>query len=141
MARRPHILIYGALALSLAVNLAGVGFLLASDDRGKPRRTVDDTIEFVSKRYPAAVGDAVRAQLETRRAELGRTLGEMQAARRATREAIAADPPDPAKLEGAFETSREKSANFQKVIHGAIVQAVPALPLDERAKVVRSERD
>lgn len=142
MPRRPSLLIYGALALSVAVNLAGAGYLFASDDRDRPqRRTVEDTIDFISKRYPDAVGDAVKAQLESRREQLGAALAEMKTARRAAREAIGADPVDRSVIESAFAASREKSSNFQKVIHDAIADAAPSVALDDRQKVARGERD
>lgn len=141
MARRRSGFVYGLLAVSLAVNLVGAGYLGFVGLRPKPPRTVESTIGFVSARYPAAVGAAVREKLEARRSTLERALGEMKAARRATREAMSAKPLDTAKVDAAFAEARAKTADFQKVVHDAIVEALPGVPEAELAKVDRSEAD
>lgn len=132
--------LYAALALSVTVNLVGAGFLMAHD-RPKPGRTVDGAIAFVAGRYPDAVGDAIRAKLEARRAELGAALADMQGARKASRAAMAADPVDPAVVAEAFRVARAKADAFQSVLHRAIADAMPAVPAEERAKVLKNERD
>lgn len=129
-----------ALALSLAVNLGGAGFFLAAESRDK-KRTVEDTIAFVGQRYADPVGPAVRQRLEARKGDLARALAEMQSARRASRQAMAAEPLDRAAVDAAFEASRAKTAAFQQVIHGAIAEAVATLPADQRAVVVKSGGD
>lgn len=141
MARRPHALIYGALALSVALNLAGAGFLLASDGERKDKRSVDDTIELIGGRYPDTVGDAVLARLQSRRDEVARALGDMRAARRDSRAAMAGEPFDKAAVDAAFAESRTKTSAFQKVVHDAIAEAVAPLPAAERAKAVRGGQD
>ncbi|GLK80386.1 periplasmic heavy metal sensor [Methylopila turkensis] len=141
MARRP-VWLFGALALSVALNIAAAGFVMTSGpDKPPQRRNVDDVIGFVSQRYPDSVGDAVRARLEARRAELSQALSQMQAARRATRETISADPVDADAVRAAFEDARAKGASFQQVIHEAIAEALPAALPADRAKVARGEKD
>ncbi|GLK77551.1 hypothetical protein GCM10008171_28050 [Methylopila jiangsuensis] len=132
--------LYAALALSVTVNLVGAGFLMAHD-RPRPGRTVDGAIAFVAGRYPDAVGDAIRGRLEQRRAELGAALAEMQGARKASRAAMAADPVDPAVVAEAFRVARAKADAFQSVLHGAIADAMPDVPAEERAKVIKNDRD
>jgi uncharacterized membrane protein len=141
MARRPHGVVYGLLATSLAVNLVGTGYLGYLELRPKPPRSVETTIDFVAHRYPSGVGTAVRARLKERRADLQRAFDEMKAARRATRDAMAAQPFDPARVEAAFAESRAKSADFQKVIHGAIIAALPNLAETDRAKIGKNAAD
>ena len=141
MARRPHGLIYGLLGLSLAVNLVGAGYLGYVGTRPKPPRTVENTINFVSERYPKAVGAEIRKKLEERRPELRRALDDMKDARRATRDAMGDTPLDKARVDAAFAEARAKAADFQKVIHGAIADAMPDLSDTERAKIDRNEAD
>ncbi len=139
MARRPHGAIYGLLAASLALNLVGAGYLGYVSLRPKPPRTVGSTIDFVSGRFPDAVGAAIREKLEARRPELSQALAEMKEARRATRDAMAAAPLDRARVEDAFALSRRKTEAFQKVVHGAIMDALPDVPPGDLAKIDRSD--
>ncbi|MET0313993.1 MAG: periplasmic heavy metal sensor [Hansschlegelia sp.] len=141
MARKRNGVLYGLLAASLAVNFAGAGYLGVAELRPKPPRTVESTIGFVSGRYPAAMRDAVKAKLEARRSDLERALGEMKAARRATRDAMSATPLDTAKVGAAFAEARAKTDDFQKIVHGAIVEALPGVPEAELAKIDRGEAD
>lgn len=148
MARRPHGVIYALLAVSLAANLVGAGYFLGSGynkkwgaARNKPPRTVESTIDFVSSRYPKSVGEAVRQKLEARRADIALALDEMKAARRETRKAIREEPLDKARIEAAFAASREKGGNFQRLIQGAIVEALPDVPESERGSIEKDEGD
>jgi uncharacterized membrane protein len=148
MARRPHGVIYALLALSLSANLIGAGYFLGSGyntkwggSRSKQPRTVESTIDFVSSRYPKSVGDAVRQKLETRRADIALALDEMRAARRETRAAVRQEPLDKARVEAAFSASREKSANFQRLIQTAIIEALPDVPESERGVIEKDDPD
>jgi uncharacterized membrane protein len=148
MSRRPHGVVYALLALSLAVNLVGAGYLVGwgyskkwGGERHRPPRTVESTINFVASRYPKSVGEAVRQKLEARREEIAVALDEMKAARRETRQAIREQPLDKNRIEAAFAASREKAANFQRLIQTAIVEALPDLPESERGTIDKDEPD
>jgi uncharacterized membrane protein len=141
MARRPHGLIYGALAASLAVNLIGAGYVGYTAWRPKPPRTVESTIAFVSGRYADPIGEAIRVRLEAERGALGTALKEMKQARRATRQAMAAEPFDRARLDALFEEARAKAAAFQRLLHGAIADATAEASPADRAKLDRSGDD
>lgn len=135
MARRPHWALYAALALSVALNLGGAGYLFATAERGRGPRTIDSTIETVAGRYPGATGGAIRAALEKRRAELKAAFDDIRTARRATRVAMKAQPYDPERLEAAFAEARAKSSALQAIVHEAIASAIPGAPPDDRAKI------
>lgn len=139
MARRPHGLVYALLAVSLAVNLVGAGYLGYGSFRHKPTRTVDSTIDFVASRYSKSIGVAVREKLEARRADLTVALDEMKAARRDTRRAIREQPLDKERVETAFATAREKSQSFQRLIQSAIVDALPDVPEKDRAAIEKDD--
>lgn len=147
MMRRPHGVIYALLALSVAVNLIGAGyfgyqsFAGARGKGGKGPRTVENTIDFIANRYPKTVGDKVRQRLEQRQFELGKALDELKVARRATRRAMREDPVNKQHVEESFATLREKAGNFQKLIHGAIVDALPDLPEADREVIDKSDPD
>jgi uncharacterized membrane protein len=141
MARRPHGLVYGALAVSLAVNLIGAGYLGYASWQPKPPRTVESTIGFVSGRYAGPIGESIRARLEAERAALGTALEEMKAARRATRQAMAAEPFDRARLDALFEEARAKAVTFQQLIHGAIADAAEEASPADRARLDRGGED
>jgi uncharacterized membrane protein len=137
--RRPRTLVYGLLAASLAINLIGAGYLGFVGFRPKPPpRTAESTIDFVTRRFPGPVAEAVRAKLEERRDALRDALREMRAARRETRDAMSDAPFDAARAEAAFADARGKAADLQKVIHSAIIAALPGVPEAERAKIDRS---
>lgn len=142
--RRPHGLIYGLLAVSLAINLVGVGYFAATgfkETKSRPPKTVERTIDFVAARYPDAVGEAVRKRLEARRDLLQGALAEMKDARRAARKTMGEEPLDRNRVEAAFANSREKVAKFQSLIHGAIVEALPDLPEPARASIDKNESE
>lgn len=145
-ARRPHGLIYALLALSLAVNLIGAGYYLGSGfaeyrngRHAKSPRTVESTIEFVASRYPKAVAATVRQKLEAKRPEIKVALDEMRAARRETRRAIKQEPLDKDRIEAAFAASRDKVAAFQRLVQGAIIEALPDLPESERGAIEKDD--
>ena len=135
MARRPHWALYAALVLSVALNLGGAGYLIATAERGRGPRTVENTIETVSGRYPGATGQAIRAALESRRAELKAAFDDLRSARRATRAAMKAQPYDADRLEAAFAEARAKSSALQAIVHEAIASAIPGAPTDDRARI------
>jgi uncharacterized membrane protein len=146
MARRPHGFVYALLAVSLAVNLIGAGYYLGSGfmdyrsaKRTKPPRTVETTIDAVSRRYPAPVNELIRAKLEAKRDEIKVAIDEMNAARRETRQAVRQDPLDRERLVRSFESSREKLSAFQRLIHGAIIEALPDVPQAERGALEKDE--
>lgn len=146
MARRPHGFIYALLALSLAVNLIGAGYYLGAGfadyrtaKRTKQPRTVESTIDFVSGRYPKTVAELVRAKLEAKRDQIKVAIDEMNSARRETRKAIREEPLDKDRIERAFATSREKLSNFQQLIQGAIIEALPDVPQAERGTLEKDD--
>ncbi|MFC7051570.1 periplasmic heavy metal sensor [Hansschlegelia quercus] len=137
--RRPRALVYGLLAASLAINLIGAGYFGFVGFRPKPPRTAESTIDFVTRRFPAPVAEAVRAKLEERRDELREAMKEMRAARRETRDAMSDAPFDADRADKAFADARAKSSDFQKVIHSAIISALPGVPEADRAKIDRND--
>jgi len=140
--RRAPRALYVVLAVSLALNLAAAGFFGVTGFRFKPPpRTVDTTIGFISSRYPDSVGAVIREKLEARRDELAQALQELKEARRATRDTMSQTPLDRARIDAAFANSRVKAADFQKVIHEAIADALPAVPEADRAKIDRGDPD
>lgn len=141
MARRPHGFIYALLALSLAVNLIGAGYLGYGSWRTKAPRSVDSTIDFIANRYPKGVGDKVRERLQAKRADIAQALDELKEARRATRRAMGEQPLERDRVEAAFAHSREKADAFSRLVHGAIVDALPELPEIERGGIDKNESD
>lgn len=139
--RRPGVLILGLLAVSLAVNLVGAGYLATVGFRPRPQRTVDATIEVVSSHYPDPVSDVVRQKLADHRTELKDALDAMKSARRGAREAMSADPFDRARVDAASGQAREKAGAFWKVIHGAVADALQGAPAADRAKIDRRDDD
>lgn len=140
-ARRPHSLVYLLLALSVALNLVAVGYLgyIAyagyKVKGGKGPRNIENTIEFISNRYPKSVGDKIRTRLLDRKFELSQALDELKVARRASRRAMREDPVNKEHVEAAFAALRDKAENFQKLVHGAIVDALPDLPESDRDEI------
>lgn len=143
-ARRPHSLVYLLLALSVALNLVAVGYLgyIAyagyKVKGGKGPRNIENTIEFISNRYPKSVGDKIRTRLLDRKFELSQALDELKVARRASRRAMREDPVNKEHVEAAFAALRDKAENFQKLVHGAIVDALPDLPESDRDEIDKS---
>ena len=142
MKRRAPGALYAVLAVSIALNLAAAGYFGVTRFHSKsPPRTVETTIGFISSRYPPSVGAVIREKLEARRDELAQALQEMKDARRATRDTMSQAPLDRAQVDAAFANARVKAANFQKVIHEAITEALPAVPEADRAKIDRGDPD
>ena len=147
MTRRPHGLVYGLLALSLAINLIAAGFVgyqQFSGTRGKGGkgpRNIETTIDFIASRYPKSVADKVRERLTQRQLEIGTALDEMRVARRATRRAMRLEPLNKPDVEAAFANLREKSAAFQKLVHAAIIDTLPDVPEADRDALDKPEPD
>lgn len=142
--RRRGTALYVVLALSLGLNLIGVGYFGYTNLSGakqRPPKTVESTIDFVSRRYPEKTGEAIRAKLEERRAALQSALDDLKDARRATRRAMREKPFDRARVESAYEVARAKGQAFQEVLQGAIVDAVASVSQADRDGVDGDDPD
>lgn len=145
--RRPHGAVYALLAVSLAANLVGAGYVVGTgfaDYRSggkhpRPPRTVESTIDFVSNRYPKPVAGAVKAKLEGRRDELKAAIDDMRASKREIRRTMTEEPLDRARVEAAFEVSRQKAEAFQRVVQRAVLDALPDVPQSQRGAMEKDD--
>lgn len=141
MTRRPHGVVYGLLAASVAINLVGAGYLGYTGFRPRPPKTVENTIDFVSGRYEGKAGEAIKDRLEAHRQELRSALDDMKDARRETRRTMRDTPFDKARVEAAFAAARDKGQAFQSVIHKSIVEGVSAVEQKDRDAIGGGDPD
>ena len=139
---RPRWLIV-ALAVSLLLNLAAVGFLIGAAGGPPSWRTIsfDPTaglgrlMRFLpDERRTAVFGDT------DRRRDIRRSLRTMRGAQHNIAEAIAAEPFDADRLAAALEEFRMQFATNQQRSHAAFVSIMEKLTPEERQQFVESTR-
>jgi len=117
-------------------------------DRGPPRG--DRPVLAMLDRVAGALepGDRVtfEAVMDKHRQRLTATGTEFREARRRTVELMSAEPFDRPKVERAMADLRERSQEFQRTLHTALIDAAAALPTEARHKIAlagrpRSERE
>ena len=136
-----------ALAVSLALNIAVLGFAIGTASGGIPRLarpSFDPTagigrlLRFLpEERREAVVDRAARRQVRE-------SLRQLRAAQRDVTDALAREPFDANALNTALERFREQFAASQMGSHAALVDISGKLTPEERAllvKTTRSKRD
>ncbi|HEY5607415.1 MAG TPA: periplasmic heavy metal sensor [Alphaproteobacteria bacterium] len=146
-----------ALVISLGINLLIVGAIaghLLSGHRymwqrpgmiqGEVGRGSDRPGDMVIQRMTAALPaeyrpafEAAIAEHRTQLVEAGRA---MRDARMKVRDALVAEPFDPAKLDAAFSELRARSQELQTAVHAAVSAAAAKLPADARQKLAAFNR-
>jgi uncharacterized membrane protein len=138
---RPWLAVLGGLlVLSLAANLFVAGIWLGRswavvEATSGPAATLpprDAMARFVATLPPEARAPVTRAFGE-RRAELRERTRELREARREVLALIQAAELDTAALDTALGRLRAATTALQTVVHGAFVEAAPAIPADARA--------
>ncbi len=84
---------------------------------------------------PAPLRDAMRDRLREGRPDMRARVDSLRAARAATRDAIAAEPFDPKRLEAAFAALRSVQGAVQEDLHGVAVEAVTRMSAEERKRI------
>lgn len=133
-----------ALAVSLALNIAVLGFYIGASGGGMPRlsRTAFDPtvgvgrlLRFLPEERREAVADrAARRQVRA-------SLRELRVAQSAVDDALVQEPFDANALTTALERFREQFAASQMRSHAALVDICRKLTPEERALLARSARD
>lgn len=91
---------------------------------------------------PAPLRDGIRAKLRENRGEARQIFEGLRGARDELREAIGAEPFDPARLAAAFATLRTAQSGLQQDLHRIAVQVVTEMTPEERKRLAewRPER-
>lgn len=91
---------------------------------------------------PTPLREAMRAKLRENRGEARQMFEGLRAARGELREAIGAEPFDPARLTAAFAELRTTQGALQQNLHGIAVEVVTQMTPDERKRLAewRPER-
>lgn len=146
-----------ALVISLGINLLILGAIaghLLSGQRhmwqrpgmmqGEAGRGSDRPGDMVIQRMTAALPaehrpafEAAMAQHRAQLVEAGRTVRD---ARMKVRDAMVAEPFDPAKLDAAFAELRARSQELQTAVHAGVSAAAAKLPADARQKLAEFNR-
>lgn len=127
-----------ALLVSLAANAFLGGRLAAEWLRPRPDPlAAEHIVRRLESRLPGAQQPVLRRAFDTRSAELRRTGDELLAARRELRDALTADPVDPARLARACARTRAAAAATYAVVHAAMIEAAPHLSVSARKALLR----
>lgn len=124
------------LVLSLAANLGVLGLFggavigVRDADEDQARR-----LPFLLRVMPESRHDEARALLEESRSEREALEQGREAADAELIAAMCADPFDPARLEAAFATRREASAERRGLIRGHILELADRMSAPERAEM------
>lgn len=132
-----------ALAVSLTLNIAVLGFAIGTASSGIPRLSrpaFDPTVgigrllRFLPEERREAVAD------RGARRQMRESLRQLRAAQGAVAEALAREPFDADALSAALERFREQFAASQTRSHAALVDISSKLTPEERALFVKSTR-
>lgn len=135
LSRRSVFILFGALALSLCANLFFAGFHLMPWKHG-PYDRIDRLAAIAAvSNVPPEVDDILRAELEKERPQIRETFRAMRDSRRAARDAMRADPFDPAALDRAYIEMRARSDAFQTLVHATAARAIAQAPAAARAEI------
>lgn len=141
-----------ALFVSLGLNLFVAGFVLAHKYHRPPHEFADQRppnerpgVHAFVDRMAGTLPDADREQflsvIAGYRAEMATAEKQLRDARQKVREAVAADPFDRAALETAFGEVRARLQDMQKVMHGALTDAISRLPADARKNLAEWDKN
>jgi len=128
------------LVASLLLNVFLLGFVVARlSGPPRPPRPRDRRPE-VGQQFRAPGPGPMRAIMEGHRDELRGGRAQIHRARGAVRDALLADPFEPARLETALGELRQATHDAQEALHEALLEAAPNLSADERAQLSRAHR-
>lgn len=129
------------LFVSVAVNLAAGGYLLvrAFDEHRPPRFERVLTAGGGERLSPPARAALERAMISAR-PQMRAAWDEVGEARREVGEALAADPLDAARIDGAFARLRAATEASQTSMHGALATAVTGMNAEERRHFIEHWR-
>lgn len=125
----------GVLLVSMALNLAVVGFVVRRI--GGPPGGIGDSMRAVAKQMDAADRKALRTAFWSQRGELRAVRRDHFEAIRAVREALEAEPFDPARLNRAMDGLRREIGHGAEVFQAIIVEAAGNMSHDARMKLAR----
>lgn len=147
--------LFAALAVSLGFNLFVGGFLVGDElrewhrpphgmpwehpPRGENQRHIFGFVDRMATVLPEADRKKFLGVMETYHGELAAADARFHDARDKVRKAIAAEPFDRTALDAAFADVRSSMEEVQKVLHGALADAVSQLPPDARKDLSKWE--
>jgi uncharacterized membrane protein len=132
---RPATLVVCALAISLAVNFVGAGYLVAGLGHERDPAGHGRALLLAGRSYPAEIRDKLRAALGRDDQSLRGAVRALREARRETFAAMRADPFDPARLGAALAAERAGTARLQEIGHGVLAAVIAEEPAAVRAEI------
>lgn len=124
------------LFLSLAANLLIVGFSLGRVTSGPPPGAeIERIVMLAARTFPPPLRDLIEERSRGRRNELRDQFREMERARRATYEAMRADPFDPAALEEANAAFRAATEALQRTGQEIVAEVLADTPAEVRKDI------
>lgn len=131
-----------ALTLSLALNLFLLAVLAAPYVFPSPPRQRGEArmAERIVQRLPEADRPIFRSAHERHAATLQRTFQAVREARAQMRDALGAEPFDPAKFDQAVRTWRQTSDAAQQAIHAMMLDAAPRMSVEGRVALLPGPR-
>jgi hypothetical protein len=124
------------LALSLALNFAGIGFAAARYMALRQGPSVERLVELGVRSFPPEIRRRILSEAIGERGDLRDALTGLGAARQQLFSALKADPYDQAAVDAAAAAVQEKTVALEKLGHGILSRAVAGVPADVRAKIV-----
>lgn len=133
---RAAIFVLVALALSLALNFAWLGFSAAHSFRDRSRPLAAERLVAIGARsLPDDLRKGVADALAPKDGDVRAAMREVRDARRALFESMRADPLDRAAVAGAFATLRSKRDAVSAIGETAILDALEQAPANVRAEI------
>ena len=128
------------LAVSLALNVFALGFIVARLSLGHPPLPPPTPKPgFGARQFlHAEEGPAMRRLLKPYGAKLRPQRRAMREARTAVADAVVSEPVDEAKLRQALDALREQTAESQKAMHESLLGVVGDMSPTERKKIARA---
>ena len=131
-----------ALAISLTLNLFGLGFMSARFLHGRDGDHHSPRGPFFGPRgllLDAELGGSmdsqVRRVMERHRESMRSQREQLREARQAVQAALSSEPFDGAALEQAFARLRQRTGESQALMHAALVEIAPALTHEQRERL------
>jgi uncharacterized membrane protein len=138
MSRRGRMILAAVFVASLALNIVVAGFLLQrwiDTPARSPQRAAERAATAAIGRLPPEVRDPLLDAVLARQPELDSAIRELRRSRREVRAAMRAEPLDAERVRTALATTRERSAALLLLIDGIIVDKLPGIPAEARAKI------
>lgn len=124
------------LFLSVVANLLIVGFTLGRASSGpRPPTEIEQIVALGARAFPAPLRELIAERSRERRDDLRAQLRDVEQARRATYEAMRADPFDAAALEAAHDAFRAATDALQRTGQEIVVDVLAEVPAEERRKI------